>query len=386
MMKPSIALALAWASIAAAQEPLGLVQALASQNESLSTLNSLLLSQPAIASALAGASNITILAPKNNALSKLLNNSQAANSLAQDPGLLAALLSYHVLNGTYYASNFTRASKFIPTLLSNETYANITGGQRVQALLDNDKVLLYSALKENSTVVSANVNFTGGTIHIIDTVLSVPKNITETLQAANLTSASGAIRQAGVGGVLSQARDLTIFAPSNAAFNNIGSITGTLTSEQLGGLLNYHVVPGVVGYSDLLGNTTLRTASGQEVTIRNFNGTLFVNSAKVIIQDVFVSNGVVHVIDNVLNPANATVVPNPTASNPPVFSGATTGTAGVPFTSGIPAPTSTAPVGTGANPGGVASTSTSTQMAPAMRTGAVGAAALFGGAAMFMNF
>jgi hypothetical protein len=82
---------------------------------------------------------------------------------------------------------------------------------------------------------------------------------------------------------------------------------------------------------------------------------------------------------------NTTATPNPTGNNPPAFTGAgTASSGGVPFTSGIPAPTSTAPVATSANPGGVASTHTSSQLAPAMRTGAVGAVALFGGAAAIM--
>jgi uncharacterized surface protein with fasciclin (FAS1) repeats len=101
------------------------------------------------------ARNITILAPSNDALATFLNDSQRAIAIAQNPGILAALLTYHVLNGTYYASSFTNTSMFIPTLLTNQTYTNITGGQRVQALANNGTVSIYTALKENSTVVAA---------------------------------------------------------------------------------------------------------------------------------------------------------------------------------------------------------------------------------------
>ena len=85
-----------------------------------------------------------------------------------------------------------------------------------------------------------------------------------------------------------------------------------------------------------------------------------------------------------LNPDNTTAAPNGNGGSGGAFGGAGTGTGGVPFTSGVPGPTSTAPVATGANPGGVQTTQTSSQLAPAM-TGAVGAAALFGGAAMLLN-
>lgn len=55
---------------------------------------------------------------------------------------------------------------------------------------------------------------------------------------------------------------------------------------------------GAVGYSSGLKNgTKLPTVNGAEVTITINNGNVFVNGAKVIIPDVLVSNGVVHVID-----------------------------------------------------------------------------------------
>jgi uncharacterized surface protein with fasciclin (FAS1) repeats len=118
----------------------------------------LLSTQPQLVSALVNARNITILAPSNAALLKYLNDSSRATAVAQDPSLLVAILSYHVLSGTYYASSFTSKSAFIPTLLTNETYANITGGQRVEALLRGGGVSIFSGLKEASTVVTAVSN------------------------------------------------------------------------------------------------------------------------------------------------------------------------------------------------------------------------------------
>lgn len=90
---------------------------------------------------------------------------------------------------------------------------------------------------------------------------------------------------------------MTIFAPSNAAFQAIGSALPNLTTDQLTSILTYHVVQGTVGYSSLLRNTTLKTVGGGNVTITVQGGSVFVNSAKVIVPDVLVANGVVHVID-----------------------------------------------------------------------------------------
>lgn len=368
---------LALASSVSAQTP-SLADALASQNSTLSSLNSLLLSQPSLVQALSSAQNITILAPSNDALAAFLNSSAAAS--VASPSAIAALLTYHVLNGTNYASSFGSSSRFIRTLLTDPNYTNVTNGQRVQAT-NNGSVVFYSGLRDASTVVTPNVNFTGGTIHIINRVLSIPPTINATLRAANLTALVGAVQFANLTAPLAALSNVTIFAPTNEAFNAIGSLAPNLTAQVVAPLLQYHVIPNTLGYSSVLQNGTLTTANGQTLTITIINGTVFVNSAKVVTPNVLVANGVVHVIDNVLNPANSTAAPNPAAtSNPPAFSGATTGTAGIPFTSGIPAPTTTAPVAT-QRP----TTTAPPNAAMPMRTGAAGAAVLFGGAALWAN-
>ncbi|KAK1962472.1 fasciclin domain-containing protein [Colletotrichum sublineola] len=380
-------LALAVASVAFAQEggQQNLTAALTSQNSTLSTLVGLLGSQPGLVQALSQAKNITILAPSNQALEAFIAKAGAA---ATDAGLVAAILQYHVLNGTYYASSFTEEPQFIPTLLQNETYTNVTGGQRVQAQTIDGDVTFFSALREKSTVTAGNVNFTSGTIHVIDKVLSVPMGIPDTLRAANLTAALGAVQAANVAEALTSSKDLTIFVPNNEAFRAIGNLSAALGPE-LPKILQYHVVAGSVLYSPDITNTSLTTLNGANVTVSAINETVYVNNAKVIIPNVLVANGVVHVIDNLLNPNNTSSEPDATAvSRPPAYSDAGPATDGSnPFTNGVAGPTSTAPVATetGANDGGgVRSTSSSTEAAP-MRTAAVGAAALFGGMAAYMN-
>lgn len=221
-----------------------------------------------------------------------------------------------------------------------------------------------------------------GVVHVIDRFLTVPANVSTTAVAANLTSVTGALRTANLVEAVDTTPDVTIFAPNNEAFQNIGSALNNASSEDLTSILTYHVVEGTVGYSSSLTNTTLRTLNGAELTITVSNGTVYVNSARVVTPDVLVANGVVHVIDNVLNPANATATPDPSMSTQmPAFSGASSVT-DVPFTSGVPTPT--APVGGGTSET-EAPASSSSGAAMLMRTGAVGAAALFGGAALVYN-
>ncbi|KAI9870279.1 MAG: hypothetical protein M1823_008794, partial [Watsoniomyces obsoletus] len=144
--------------------------------------------------------------------------------------------------------------------------------------------------------------------------------------------------------------DVTVFVPNNAAFQAIGSALPNLTIEQVTSILTYHVVQGTVGYSALLSNTSLPTVEGTSVTISIIGDAVFVNSARVVLPDVLVANGVVHVIDAVLNPQNATATADPSASTAaPVFPGASSAS-DVPFTSGVPTPTAPAATSEAADP------------------------------------
>ncbi|KUJ14993.1 Fasciclin-domain-containing protein, partial [Mollisia scopiformis] len=339
----------------------------------------LLATQPAIVSTLSNATNITILAPNNDALSAFLN-STAGMVAASDPGAVAALLTYHVLQGNYASSAFMNTSMFIPTALSNTTYANVTGGQRIEARLNGSSVDIFSGLLQESMVVTPNISFTGGTIHIISSVLALPTSPSNTATSLNLTSLAGALTQADLVSTVDSLTDVTIFAPSNEAFSSIGSLLGNLTTEELTGILTYHVVNGTVGYSTMLTNTTLKTVGGGNVTIRVQDDGVFVNEAKVTVPDVLVANGVVHVIDGVLNPNNTSIAP-PTSgasTTSAAFTGASS-VSSVPFTSLVTPSTTVTSIPTRAP------TSSSSSAGAAMMTGAVGMGALFGAAVGVMG-
>ncbi|KAJ1328938.1 transforming growth factor-beta-induced protein [Microdochium nivale] len=312
-------LVLATASVAVAQQAQlpSLTEALAANSDSLSALVALINGNAAVSGAIGQLSNITILAPSNSALNALISGADAATAqmLAQ-PDFIQAVLSYHILNGTYYGSAFTEAAQFLPSILTNESYTTVPGGQVVEGLVDDGKVKLYSGLKAEASVVTANVNFTGGVIHIIDQVLTVPQSIVATAGAANLTSLVGAVTTAGLGDALTGLTNVTVFAPTNEAFAAISSVAANLSTEALANVLKYHVVDGVVGYSSGLSNTTLTALDGTKLNISVIDGEVFVNSAKVVIADVLVANGVVHVIDQVLLPDNADATPSPAPALP----------------------------------------------------------------------
>ncbi|KAJ4382077.1 hypothetical protein N0V86_002405 [Didymella sp. IMI 355093] len=332
---------------------------------------------------LSSAQNITILAPSNEAFAAIGN--ETVQALASNTGLLTALLQYHVLNGTYLSSAITNQSAFVPTLLTNELFTNVTGGQVVEAVTTGDNVTFFSGLLSNSSVSTADVNFTGGVIHVIDRFLVLPTNVSETLTAANLTGLRGALNATDLLEAVDTTPDVTIFAPTTEAFSDIGSVLANASVEDIANILTYHVVNGTVGYSSGLENGTVLTAlNGNELTITiGEEGRIFVNNARVTVADVLVANGVVHVIDEVLNPGNATIANPSEEEGEGAFPGATP-VSELPFTSGQPSATTSInqeATGSAAAPG--ASSSSTGGAAAAMKTGSVGMGALLGAAAVY---
>jgi uncharacterized surface protein with fasciclin (FAS1) repeats len=374
-MKSSNLFPVALAGAAVAQNSSASLVDAIGEHDSLSVLGELLSNYTEILDILSELSNVTILAPENAALEGFLEDWDES-----DVGLLTAILSYHVLNGTYFSDNVTDTPAFIPTLLSNETYTNVTDGQVVEVVSSGDNVTFYSALRQQSNVTQADIEFEGGVIHIIGEVLTIPGNLTETAIEGSLAAVAGALNFTSLATEIEGLEDVTIFAPNNDAFAAIANLVGNLTEEDLSSILEYHVVQGDVWYSSDLSNTTVETIGGEELNITVLeDGSVYVDSARVVLADILIANGVVHVINNVLNPNATDNEPNPSTTTP-AFAGASTATdGGVPFTTGIPEPTATGDDTSDLNDG------ENTEDAAPRATAAIAMGALFGGAAMLLN-
>jgi uncharacterized surface protein with fasciclin (FAS1) repeats len=192
------------------------------------------------------------------------------------------------------------------------------------------KVEVASGLGSVAAVEKANIEFDGGVVHIIDSVLELPQPISVTAAAANLTALAAALVKTNLLDTVDTTPSLTVFAPRNAAFQAIGNLLGSISDKDLASVLTYHVVAGPPLYSlpgAADGDVHLKTLQGGLVTVHEHEGGWFVNGARIIggnTGGVLVGNGIVYVIDNVLNPSygnlTTTYAPNPTLSTqPPSF-------------------------------------------------------------------
>lgn len=92
--------------------------------------------------------------------------------------------------------------------------------------------------------------------------------------------------------------DYTIFVPTNEAFTNIGSVLESADVETLQKVLAYHIIPNNVIFSPSLGNVTVPSLNGADLTFTVLpDGSAWVNNAKIIFTNTILYNGVAHIID-----------------------------------------------------------------------------------------
>ncbi len=133
------------------------------------------------------------------------------------------------------------------------------------------------------------------------------KDIVDTaVEAGSFTTLVAAVQAAGLVETLKGDGPFTVFAPTDDAFAALpaGTVEELLKPENkdlLTSILTYHVVPGKVMSTDLSDGMTAATAQGSDVTIKTMGG-VTVDGANVVTADIETANGVIHVIDQVIQP------------------------------------------------------------------------------------
>ncbi|WP_427158267.1 fasciclin domain-containing protein [Aliinostoc sp. HNIBRCY26] len=123
----------------------------------------------------------------------------------------------------------------------------------------------------------------------------------------SFTTLTKALKAAGLAEVLQGNDNLTVFAPTDAAFaklpqDALAELFKPENKEVLVKLLTYHVVPGTVLSSDLKSGT-VKSVEGGDISVKVDPQTgVNVNDAKVVQADIKASNGVIHAIDQVILP------------------------------------------------------------------------------------
>lgn len=111
-----------------------------------------------LVTALQGTGPFTVFAPNDAAFAKL--PAGTVDALLKDKKKLAAILTYHVINGNVKAADVIAAGEVKPKTLNGATLDVKVVGGKVHV--------------NNATVIAADVHASNGTIHVIDTVVLPP--------------------------------------------------------------------------------------------------------------------------------------------------------------------------------------------------------------------
>lgn len=244
--------------------------------------------------ALQGAGPFTVFAPSDEAFAKLPAGTLASLLEPKNAAQLAAILSYHVVPGETRAAKVA-GMKSAPTL----------NGQRLAISASDAGVRVAGA-----SVVTTDIACSNGVIHVVDAVLmpSTLDLVATATAAGSFKTLAAALRAAGLVDALSKGGPFTVFAPTDEAFAKLpkGTLDELLKPENAGKLariLKHHVVEKRV-YSDQLSSMSVATLAGTRLAIEVPKTGATIGGAGVQKADIDASNGVIHVIDRVLLPAD----------------------------------------------------------------------------------
>ena len=146
---------------------------------------------------------------------------------------------------------------------------------------------------------------THGQAGVVDEV-SDPNILQVALASPDHTTLVAAVQAAELENVLVNAGPLTVFAPTNAAFDQlpagtVGDLLKPENKQKLVQIVTFHAAPGTYEGAGLRNGMQLYQATGHYIPVEvNDQGTC-VNGAK-ILATIDATNGVVHVVDKVLLP------------------------------------------------------------------------------------
>jgi transforming growth factor-beta-induced protein len=230
----------------------------------------------------------TVFAPNNAAFAKL--PAGTLNALLQDTNKLRQVLLYHVVSGRVRSTDL-RAGKVV-TLQGAAAMVDLSSGVKI-----ND-----------ATVIAADVEASNGVIHVIDRVILPPPDIVElAARNADFSTLVSAVQAAGLVDLLKADGPFTVFAPNNAAFAKLpaGTLDALLQdTNRLRHILLYHVNHGPRLRAADLKSGQLLTLHGAPARLEVTPAGVKVNQANVITADVEAGNGIIHILDEVILPAD----------------------------------------------------------------------------------
>ncbi len=251
-----------------------------------------------LAETLSGEGTFTVFAPSDEVFAALPDG--ALDLILANTELLTNLLLGHVHEGELYSADLTDG-------------LNVTMMNEGDLTVSNDGMTI---MIDDATIFQEDLAATNGVVHVIDNIL--PTTVMDTITVMDIIEASpahntleAAINAAELDQTLSGEGPFTVFAPTDDAFDLLpaGTVEGLLADiPALTEILLHHVVGATTLSTDLNDGDVLTTLNTTELTVSVDGGTYMIDMATVTAANLEADNGVVHVIDMVLIPADPTSI------------------------------------------------------------------------------
>ncbi|XP_075419019.1 periostin isoform X4 [Tenrec ecaudatus] len=249
-----------------------------------------LVAQLGLASSLRPEGQYTLLAPVNNAFSD--------DTLRMDQRLLKLILQNHILK-----------VKVDLNELYNGQVLETIGGKQLRVFVYRTAVCI-----ENACMVRGSKQGRNGAIHTFREIIKpAEKSLHDRLkQDKRFSIFLSLLEAADMKDLLTQPGDWTLFVPTNDAFKGMTNEEKEILMRDKNALQNiilYHLTPGIfIGKGFEPGVTNiLKTTQGSKIFVKGVNDTLLVNELKSKESDIMTTNGVIHVVDKLLYPADTPV-------------------------------------------------------------------------------
>jgi len=162
--------------------------------------------------------------------------------------------------------------------------------------------LMFASCKQDDTLVALPLTTNPESTR---TEAAGSKDITAVAIAdPQFSTLVSALKKANLLTTLQGSGPFTVFAPNNTAFTKAGiNNLKSFTSAALKPILTSHVISGTVKVGDIKSGTAKTVNSNNNIYLSKNSDGVFINgNIKIIATDVTASNGVIHVIDNVIVP------------------------------------------------------------------------------------
>uniref|UniRef100_A0AAY4EX03 Periostin n=1 Tax=Denticeps clupeoides TaxID=299321 RepID=A0AAY4EX03_9TELE len=175
-------------------------------------------------------------------------------------------------------------------------------------------------------IIHGNQIATNGVVHVIDRVITAVGNTIQSVIETedDLSSLYSAVSTSGLLDKLGQPGHYTLFAPTNDAFDKMDSdVLERLMSDEvvLKALVNYHLLNSVQCSEAIMSGASYETLEGHNIEIGCDGDSLTVNGIKMVLKkDIVTTNGVIHLIDQILMPDSAKQVMELVGSSQSTFS------------------------------------------------------------------